>query len=270
MKIYNRFFVLGLLLFVSLTYMVQPSMAKYVYTKNGVAAYTSISGMSYTNLFIVTNTSIAEDGIETSPNLHGLGLGQPDENGEYTLSKNISWDDTDAYGIDSAADKIFVVYNSSDYDLVACFDIILCLGWFNNMTVNCTITEESSGTKLVVAADQSGTNDLYLTRHKESAAEETGVLPVINVEFTGVFGIGDYKAYSTHVDPSVFNSDRNNNGADDMNELSDNEFYNFIVKSGETKTFTFSVEVTGTDISFLTRNCYASMTMTVKKYEITS
>ena len=197
-------------------------------------------------------------------------MGQPDENGEYTLSKNISWDDTDAYGIDSAADKIFVVYNSSDYDLVACFDIILCLGWFNNMTVNCTITEESSGTKLVVAADQSGTNDLYLTRHKESAAEETGVLPVINVEFTGVFGIGDYKAYSTHVDPSVFNSDRNNNGADDMNELSDNEFYNFIVKSGETKTFTFSVEVTGTDISFLTRNCYASMTMTVKKYEFSS
>lgn len=243
----------------TLSFVTQPSFGKYVYTYSGTASHTWFTTKIVTDIFRLTTDAFVDE--ETgeqidevkSESLHGVGI--TEVNGVPTV--NPSDDEISENDLTSLTEKVFTVQNASDYDLVACFDIILCMGLLNNPTVTCTVTEESSGTELKVTAAQSG-GDVKLIRHKESATDSNGEEPIINVEITNLWGLINYKAYSTHIDPKEFKGTA---------KLTEDEFENFIiVRSGETKTFSFSVSSSGADAGALDKNCYASMTMTVKKY----
>ena len=165
--------------------------------------------------------------------------------------------------------------NNSDYDLVACFDIILCMGWISNGVLTCTITAPTASetvtekTTLTVSASLGADTDIKLKHHKEPGGKGGTDDPVIDVQIKGLFN-ADYSAYSMQLDPTEFLKDRNGDGdVLDENELTQEEFESFIlVRSGETKTFEFNVKADQNIIGqWFSKNCYAAMTMTVKKYE---
>ena len=243
---------------VILSYMIHPSFSKYTNTYSGIASHTWFTTKIVSDLFRITNDSLVdENGVVlneiTSQSLHGVGI--TEVNGVPTVG-NVGWDVTSENDLQSLSSKVFVVQNDSEYDLVACFDIILCMGLFSNVTVSCTITEKESGTKLDVVATRNGSGDITLKLHKESENDKDGELPIIVVDFGGLFGI-DYNAYSFQVDPSTFIGTK----------LTEKEFEDFLlVKSGTVKNFELSTSADGADFGSLDRNCYASMTMTTKKY----
>ena len=237
-----------------------------------------ISGNIFTNAFILTNDSFVQENADgttttlnekTSNSLHGVGI-ERSEDGVLTVPGNA---DTGKYDLDSTSSLSFVVQNNSDYDLV-CFDIILCMGWINDSVLTCTITAPTASetvtekTTLTVSASLKAGKDIKLNHHKEPGGGRGTDYPVIDVQIKGLLN-ADYSAYSMQLDPTAFLKDRNGDGALDENELTQEEFESFILfRSGETKTFEFNVKADQNIIGqWFSKNCYASITMTVKKYE---
>lgn len=276
----NRILVCSLLVIVFLCYAIKPMVGKYVYTSTGRAMSSLISGNILTDSFILTNDSFVQENADgttttfnekTSNSLHGVGM-EVSEDGVLTVPGNA---DTGKYDLDSTSSLSFVVQNNSDYDLVACFDIILCMGAISNGVLTCTITAPSASetgtekTTLTVSASTGTDTDIKLKHHKEPGGKGGTDDPVIDVQIKGLFNV-DYSAYSMQLDPTEFLKDRNGDGdVLDENELTKEEFESFIlVRSGETKTFEFNVKADQNIIGqWLSKNCYASITMTVKKYE---
>lgn len=276
----NRILVCSLLVIVFLCYAIKPMVGKYVYTSTGRAMSSLISGNILTDSFILTNDSFVQENADgttttlnekTSNSLHGVGM-ERSEDGVLTVPGNA---DTDKYDLDSTSSLSFVVQNNSDYDLVACFDIILCMGWISNGVLTCTITAPTASetvtekTTLTVSASLGADTDIKLKHHKEPGGKGGTDDPVIDVQIKGLFN-ADYSAYSMQLDPTEFLKDRNGDGdVLDENELTQEEFESFIlVRSGDTKTFEFNVKADQNIIGqWITKNCYASITMTVKKYE---
>ena len=276
----NRILVCSLLVIVFLCYAIKPMVGKYVYTSTGRAMSSLITGNILTDSFILTNDSFVQENADgtittlnekTSNSLHGVGM-ERSEDGVLTVPGNA---DTDKYDLDSTSSLSFVVQNNSDYDLVACFDIILCMGWISNGVLTCTITAPTASetvtekTTLTVSASLGADTDIKLKHHKEPGGKGGTDDPVIDVQIKGLFN-ADYSAYSMQLDPTEFLKDRNGDGdVLDENELTQEEFESFIlVRSGDTKTFEFNVKADQNIIGqWLSKNCYASITMTVKKYE---
>lgn len=282
----NRIIAVSLLAIILLSYITQPSYSKYVYTTTGRVMSSLLSGNGFTNVFVINNDSfiINEATVDsvTSESLHGVGMTK-NEDGSYTVPENA---DTSANGLNSTQKLSFVVQNNSDYDLVACFDIILCMGAIKDGELTCTITAPSSSaestekTTLTVTASlsSSGKNsDINLNQHRESENDTNGDpnLPIIDVQYYNkileIFNI-DYDAYSMQVDPTEFLGDQNGDGdVADSNELTEGEFDSFIlVHSGETKTFEFSIDAEESFLANFAKNAYAQITMTVKKYTETT
>lgn len=277
----NRIFLFALLAFMLFSHVTQPTLSKYVYTATGRAMSSLISGNVFTDAFVLTNDSFVQTNPDssitilnekTSQNLHGVGLTEVD--GILTIPADAP---TDSFDLDSTSQLSFVVQNNSDYDLVACFDIILCMGWINNSELTCTITAPSSSetetnkTNLTVTASLNNNNqnsDITLNHHAEKNGSGGNALPVVDVQITGLFN-ANYSAYSMQIDPTKFLVDQNGDGdVLDDNELTQQEFNSFIlVRSGETKTFEFNIDADQNIIGqWLSKNCYASISMTVKKY----
>lgn len=276
----NRILVCSLLVIVFLCYAIKPMVGKYVYTSTGRAMSSLISGNILTDSFILTNDSFVQENADgttttfnekTSNSLHGVGM-EESEDGVLTVLGNA---DTGKYDLDSTSSLSFVVQNNSDYDLVACFDIILCMGAISNGVLTCTVTAPTASetgtekTTLTVSASTGADTDIKLKHHKEPGGKGGADDPVIDVQIKGLFNV-DYSAYSMQLDPTEFLKDRNGDGdVLDENELTKEEFESFIlVRAGETKTFEFNVKADQNIIGqWLSKNCYASITMTVKKYE---
>ena len=287
----NRIMVFALLAIILFSYITQPTFSKYVYTATGRAMSSLISGNVFSDAFVLTNESFVQNNADgtttlldkkTSQSLHGVGM--EEVNGVLTVPEDA---DTGSFKLDSTSKMSFVVQNNSDYDLVACFDIILCMGAIKNRQLSCSITAPSSSelvtekTKLTVTASLNTNNqnsDITLEHHQEADGTGGTATPIVDVQFfNNVFFIGeiDYEAYSMQVNPKDFIGDQNNDGdTEDPNELTNAEFDSFIlIHSGETKTFEFSVEllegsgVFDDILQYASKNCYASITMTVKKYE---
>lgn len=270
----NRYGVFIIVLVFSLlfSYSAQPMVGKYVYTATGRAMASLVSGNIFTDTFVITNDSFNAGGTVKSESMHGVGI--KEVNGVLTVPGNISTRGNDIY---STENLTFVVQNASDYDLVVCFDIILIMGMFEG-DITCTITAPSStetvaNTSLTVSTK---TDDITFVEHPESVGEQTDPgIPVINVEYVNPnFKYVDYNAYSTHVDPTEFLIDRDNDGTlNGANELTDDEFNSFILlHAGETKTFEFSVSPEYGGIgswlgAIFSTNSFAEITMTAKKYE---
>ncbi len=266
-------FVIVLVFILLFSYTVQPIVGKYVYTATGRAMASLVSGNIFTDTFVITNDSFNADGTVKSESMHGVGI--QEVNGVLTVPKNI---DTNANNMHSTENLSFVVQNSSDYDLVVCFDIILIMGVLTGEVLTCTITAPTSSetvenTTLTVTASEDGTKDIKLVNHPEADEAANADIPTINVEYQNYF-MGfipiDYEAYSTQVDPTEFLKDRDGDGKlEGANELTQEEFDSFIlVHSGETKTFEFSVGAENNDLAeWLATNAFAEITMTVKKYE---
>ena len=277
----NRILVCSLLVIVFLCYAIKPMVGKYVYTSTGRAMSSLISGNILTDSFILTNDSFVQENADgttttlnekTSNSLHGVGM-ERSEDGVLTVPGNA---DTDKYDLDSTSSLSFVVQNNSDYDLVACFDIILCMGAISDGVLTCTITAPPASetvtekTTLTVSASTGADTDIKLKNHKEPGGKGGKDDPVIDVQIKGWISSVNYSAYSMQLDPTAFLGDRNGDGDDlDENELTKEEFESFIlVRSGETKTFEFNVKADQNIIGqWFSKNCYASITMTVKKYE---
>lgn len=285
----NRIMVFALLAIIQFSYITQPTFSKYVYTATGRAMSSLISGNVFSDSFVLTNESFVQNNADgtttlldekTSKSLHGVGM--EEVNGVLTVPEDA---DTGSFKLDSTSKMSFVVQNSSDYDLVACFDIILCMGAITGRTLSCTITAPSASeavtekTTLTVTAALEDTADVQIKHHKEADGSGGSETPIIDVEFFNTVPIFDtkvdYEAYSMQIDPTEFIGDQNNDGdTEDPNELTNAEFDSFIlVRSGETKTFEFSVELLEGSgwfdnlLQYASKNCYASITMTVKKYE---
>ena len=244
-----------------------PTYGKYTFSKVGQAMASYIAGEIFSDAFVLNdNIFIDSNGNPknetTSESLHGTGM-ITNSDGSYTVPSNVN---TSANSLSSTTNKIFVVQNNSSYDLVACFDIILCMGLISDGELTCTITEQSSGTALTITTSLNNNNqnsDIKLKHHKESA-DDTGDDPIINVQITGLFS-ADYSAYSLQIDPTNHLGDVATGEVANM--INSTEFQSFIlVKSGETKSFTLNVTADENILSFLAKNCYASMTMTAKKY----
>ena len=254
------FTLLAIMLF---SLMTQPAVSKYVLTQSGRAASSLISANVFTDAFVVGNDTFIVGGTEvdsvTSKNLFGIGV----NNG--TISEYNS-----DYALDSVNNQIFVVQNNSDYDLVACFDVLVCLGdvttGYLNPTLTLTITEQTSGTSLTVSAKKGGSisnGQAPLIAHAENQSEiDSGDYqgPIINCAYNGILGrLTPYRAYSTTINPSNYKG---------TSVLSEDDFRDFIlVPSGQTRTFVLSVSASGTNIGSLDRNAYASMTMTCVKHQ---
>lgn len=280
MRIFNKILMFTLVIVVVFSSVTRPAFAKYTGSYSGLASHTWFTTKIVTDVFRITNTDFVNKDEVTSDSLHGVGMGLVDD----VLTVNPTQDQIDENDVSSLASKVFTVQNSSDYDLVACFDIIICLGALNDVSVVCKITEQSSGTVLKVTAKQVGTADIPLTLHRESESDTTegadADAEIIKVDITNSVGGRpvDYKAYSTHVDPTIFIDDSATVSVED-NKITTAEFDAFIlVKSGETKMFTLETDVQssiwdtiggfiGGMVGIKDKNCYASMTMTVKKYE---
>ena len=107
------------------------------------------------------------DFIRTQNGVHGVGM--EEVNGVLTVPEDA---DTGSFKLDSTSKMSFVVQNSSDYDLVACFDIILCMGAITNRTLSCTITAPSASaavsekTALTVTAALANTADVQINHHE--------------------------------------------------------------------------------------------------------
>lgn len=276
----NRILVCSLLVIVLLCYAIKPMVGKYVYTSTGRAMSSLITGNILTDSFVLTNDSFVQENADgttttfnekTSNSLHGVGM-EVSEDGVLTVPGNA---DTGKYDLDSTSSLSFVVQNNSDYDLVACFDIILCMGAISNGVLTCTVTAPTASetgtekTTLTVSASTGTDTDIKLKHHKEPGGGKGTDDPVIDVQIKGLFN-ADYSAYSMQLDPTEFLKDRNGDGdVLDENELTKEEFESFIlVRSGETKTFEFNVKADQNIIGqWFSKNCYASITMTVKKYE---
>lgn len=276
----NRILVCSLLVIVFLCYAIKPMVGKYVYTSTGRAMSSLISGNIFTDSFVLTNDSFVQENADgttttlnekTSNSLHGVGI-ERSEDGVLTVPGNA---DTGKYDLDSTSSLSFVVQNNSDYDLVVCFDIILCMGWIKDSVLTCTITAPTASetvtekTTLTVSASTGTDTDIKLKHHKEPGGGRGTDYPVIDVQIKGLLN-ADYSAYSMQLDPTAFLGDRNGDGDDlDENELTQEEFESFIlVPSGEPKTFEFNVKADQNIIGqWFSKNCYASITMTVKKYE---
>lgn len=259
----NRILMFALLVIVFLCYAIKPMVGKYVYTSTGRAMSSLISGNIFTNAFVIDNNNFVVDGIERdsakSENLFGIGV----NNGTIT-------DYDPSYRLDSVTDKIFVVQNNSEYDLVACFDLLVCLGAVTttllNTQLSITITEQTSGTSLTVVAKKEGNianREAPLIAHAETQAEldedTEGVFsePIINCAYNGLFGVS-YRAYSTTINPVHYKG---------TSVLTESDFKDFIlVPSGQTRTFVLKIEASGTNILGLDKNAYASMNMICVKY----
>lgn len=263
--LFNKILIFALVIVVICTSTSQSIFAKYTKNYSGLASHTWFTTKVITDTFRLTNSDFIGADEVTSENLHGLFEGNinlSDQNATYTIPQNA---DHASNSLDTLENKVFVVQNTSDYDLVACFDIVVCLGWAGsgNPQLNCTITAEGTNplVELEVTASKDGTapTGAALKSHKENA-NDTGDLPIIDVQYTGILGNWTpYRAYSTHIDPTVYRG---------TSLLSVEDFDAFIlIRSGESKTFMLSVEPTGVDIGNLDRNAYASMTMTVKKWD---
>lgn len=260
----NRILVCSLLVIVFLCYAIKPMVGKYVYTSTGRAMSSLISGNIFTNAFVIDNNNFVVDGIERdsakSENLFGIGV----NNGTIT-------DYDPSYGLDSVTDKIFVVQNNSEYDLVACFDLLVCLGdltVFFKPELIITITEQTSGTSLTVVAKKEGNianeeeAQAPLIAHAETEAElldkDKGYSgPIYNCAYNGLFGF-PYRAYSITINPVNYKGPK---------LLPEDDFKDFIlVPSGQTRTFVLKIEAEGTNILGLDKNAYASMNMICVKY----
>ena len=280
MRIFNKILMFTLVIVVVFSSITRPAFAKYTGSYSGLASHTWFTTKIVTDIFRITNVDLLNKDEKTSDSLHGVGMGLVDG----VLTVNPTQDQINENDVSSLASKVFTVQNSSDYDLVACFDIVICLGALNNVSVVCKITEQSSGTVLKVTAKQDGTADIPLTLHRESESDTTegadADAEIIKVDITNkVFGSEvDYKAYSTHIDPQNFINDSATAGIED-NQITRAEFDAFIlVRSGETRMFTLETDVQssigdtiggiiGGIVGVEDKNCYASMTMTVKKHE---
>lgn len=272
----NRILVFALLIIMLLSYMMQPTFSKYVYTSTGRAMASLISGNIFTDTFVLTNERFIVNGTEvdsvTSKSLHGVGM--PEVDGVLTVPADAP---TDSFDLNSTSSMSFVVQNNSDYDLVACFDIFLCMGWISDAELTCTITAPSSSetagnkTDLIVTASLNNNNqnsDITLNHHAEKDGSGGTATPIVDVQITGLFD-ADYSAYSMQIDPTNFLTDQDGDGnLSAGNELTEEEFNSFIlIRSGESKTFEFNVQADQNIIGqWLSKNCYASITMTVKKY----
>lgn len=262
----NRILALVLLLVLMIGCMVQPTSGKYVLTDTGRAMTSVISANVFTDVFVVTNSDL-ENGSATSGGLYGILQGDDaidltNLDGSYTVP-SFEDEEYDDISIKSSANVSFVVKNNSDFDLIACFDVVVCMGLLTGGTLTCTITETTSGEGFSVNAgvnvsDESG---IKMKLHKEFPKDTTEGAedPVIDVQISN-YGV-DYKAYSFSVDPT------DHCDSDILNNF-------ILVKSGETKTFTFDVDLTHLswggiigELFFGSKNCYASMTMTAKIYD---
>lgn len=272
----KRILVFALLAVMLFSYIAEPTVSKYVYTYTGRAMASLISGNIFTDSFVVSNDNFMVNGREvdsiTSESLHGVGMEVVD--GVLTVPSDAP---TSNFDLDSTSSLTFVVQNNSDYDLVACFNIFLCMGLIRDAELTCTIVALSSSetatdkTSLITTAslNNNGQNsDITLKHHKEPDGSGGSDDPVVDVQLQGLLGV-NYTAYSMSVDPSEFLIDRNGDGQLDAdNELTEQEFNSFIlIRSGETKTFEFSIQADQNIIGqWFSKNCYASITMTAKKY----
>lgn len=268
----NRILALVLLLVLMIGCMVQPTSGKYVLTDTGRAMTSVISANVFTDVFVVTNSDL-ENGSATSGGLYGILQGDDaidltNLDGSYTVP-SFEDEEYNDISIKSSANVSFVVKNNSDFDLIACFDVVVCMGLIKGGTLACTITETTSGKGFSVDAgvnvsDEKGKVKMKLHKESESDTTEGAEDPVIEVQISNKIGNYyevDYKAYSFSVDP------RNHCDSDILNNF-------ILVKSGETKTFTFDVDLTNLSLGGIigeylvgSKNCYASMTMTAKIYD---
>lgn len=271
MRIFNKILMFTLVIVVVFSSITRPAFAKYTGSYSGLASHTWFTGKIITDTFRITNSDFTNKETVTSPNLHGMSdvtIDLNNKNATYTIPNNA---DYKTYSLDTLGNKVFVVQNSSDYDLVACFDIVVCMGWSGSgdPKLDCTITAagvgEEADVSFTVRASKSGSapTGAPLKSHKENA-NDSGDDPIINVQYSGILGnyLSPYRAYSTHIDPTEYDGD------DASFPLSTENLEAFvIIPSGATKTFTLSITPSDADIGDWDRNAYASMTMTVKKYE---
>ena len=267
----NRILVFALLVVMLFCSVAQQTHGKYVYESTGKVVTSLISGKIFTNTFVITDEKLGDKGSVMSNNLHGVAGSNPidltNTGGSYII--DAEQDVIEENGLASAAEKIFVVQNNSSKDLVACFDIILCMGWISTSELTCTLTEVTSGTSLVLTASLNKNNqnsDITLKHHKETTDTnwnefDDGVdIPEITVKFGSnsiLGGFVDYSAYSFQINPSNHRGD--DVAADNDNLITEEEFKNFIIiPAGQTKTFTISITSTSDDYN----NCFAQMTMT--------
>lgn len=278
-SIRNRAIAIFLLVIMLFSCSTQLTFSKYVLTGTGRAMASMISGNVFTEAFALSNESFFDENGNpkdeaTSESLHGIGATKNDD-GSYTV-KNVS--SVSGSGLNSTSNKSFVVQNNSDYDLVACFDILLCMGLINNSELTCTITAPSTvassneKTTLIVSASLNNNgqgSEITLNHHKKPSGGGEA-LPVVDVQLKGILG-NEYEAYSMQINPTDFMVDRDGDGQlNAANELTRAEFESFIlIRSGESKTFEFGIDADQNIIGdWLSKNCYASVTMTVKKYTL--
>lgn len=265
----NRILALVLLLVLMIGCMVQPTSGKYVLTDTGRAMTSVISANVFTDVFVVTNSDL-ENGSATSNSLHGVGIIENDD-GVLTVPKNA---DTYANSLDSTVNLSFVIKNNSSYDLVACFDIILCMGEIDDGVLTCTITAPSSTaesdqkTQLILNAslEEGEDIDIVMKAHKESENDKNGDVPVINVEYSNtIFGFINinYSAYSFQIDPTEYLLGEG--VTDNDSTLTKDEFNSFIlIPAGATRTFEFSVTADERWLANFAKNAFAQITMTAK------
>lgn len=283
----NRILPFVLLTVILISSITQPSYSKYVYPETGRAWTSLLSGNGFTDTFVVTNDALNvtfdsdgnSQGSATSKSLFGINEGDSidlnNSGATYTIG-NYSSD----FALDQTSDLTFVIHNASDYTLVACFDVIICMGWISSNIITCTVSaptataDSTDKTSLVLTAGINQDTDIELNHHKETTdgnswlerENQGNATPIIDVSYSNLAGLVDYSAYSFHLDPSDLKYRQySGDPIPTDNQITLKELTSFLlVPSGATRTFEFSFTGTGGIFSGADKNAFASIAMTAK------